>query len=43
LATGVKLKVFSLKSEAEEGFLRSGTAKNAVPPVEMTDFGWWIV
>jgi len=30
------------KSEAEEGFLHSGTAKSAVPPVEMTRFGRWI-
>src|SRR5208283_4437819 len=27
------------KTEIEEGFLRSGTAKNAVPPVEMTVLG----
>jgi hypothetical protein len=33
----------SLKSEVEEGFLRSGTAKSAVPPVEMTDFAWWMM
>jgi hypothetical protein len=26
-----------LKSEVEEGFLRSGTAKTDVPPVEMTE------
>jgi len=26
----------SLKSEVAEGFLRSGTAESAVPPVEMT-------
>jgi hypothetical protein len=29
----------SLKSEVEEGFLRSGTAKTAVPPVGLTCFG----
>src|SRR5208337_680819 len=29
-----------LKSEVSEGFLRSGTAKNAVPPVGMTNLGW---
>jgi hypothetical protein len=33
----------NLNSEVEEGFLRSGTAKTAVPPVEMTDFGQWMV
>ncbi len=32
---------FSLKSEVEEGFLHSGTAKSAVPPVGMTSF--WVV
>jgi hypothetical protein len=32
-----------LNSEVEEGFLRSGAAKGAVPPVEMTDFGLWIM
>jgi hypothetical protein len=34
---------FILKSEVGEGFLRSGTAKSAVPPVEMTGFGWWMM
>jgi len=28
----------SLNSDVEEGFLHSGTAESAVPPVEMTDF-----
>jgi hypothetical protein len=26
-----------------EPYLRSGTANSAVPPVEMTDFEWWMV
>src|SRR5208283_2573981 len=30
-----------LKSEVAERFLHSGTAKTAVPPVEMTSFRWW--
>jgi len=30
----------NLISESEEGFLHSGTAYTAVPPVGMTDFGW---
>jgi hypothetical protein len=33
----------NLNSEVEEGFLRSGAAKGAVPPVGMTDFGWWMM
>src|SRR5208282_4744853 len=32
----------SLNSEVEEGFLHSGTAKSAAPPVGMTIFGWWM-
>ncbi len=32
-----------LDSEFEERFIRSGTAKSAVHPVEMTGFGWWMV
>jgi hypothetical protein len=37
-----KKNSINLKSEVEEGFLRSGTAKGAVPPVGMTDFGSWM-
>jgi len=36
---GEKNLEMSLKSKVEKGFLRSGTAKGAVPPVEMTNLG----
>jgi hypothetical protein len=32
---------FILKSEVEDGFLHSGTPKTGVPPVGMTNPGWW--
>src|SRR5271157_3775681 len=32
----------NLKSEVEEGFLHSGTARTAVPPAGMTSFLWWM-
>ena len=35
--SGVVAAHIDLDSNEEEGFLRSGTAKSAVPPVEMTD------
>ena len=36
-------QALNLKSEVEEGFLRSGTTKSAVPPVEMTNLRWWMM